>query len=175
MFASSAAPVDLEATGTLGPFTRVDRVPAELALAYAARAGSPITPPQLASAGSMAVAAPSRAAPALVTSRGTTSVAVKPAETTGQGQQARTIERLNNPWLRGLVLAPSVQNAMTVTVFGDPDFRGLVQYMRKPASAVMMTFSHDPHLGMTPETFTGSAVVFQATVTFEERRHVALR
>ena len=45
--------------------------------------------------------------------------------------------------------------------------------MRKPASAVMMTFSHDPHLGMTTEAFTGSAVVFQATVTFDDRRHRA--
>jgi hypothetical protein len=32
-----------------------------------------------------------------------------------------------------------------------------------------MTFSADPHLGMTTETFTGSAVVFQATVTFGMR------
>ena len=29
-----------------------------------------------------------------------------------------------------------------------------------------MTFSNDPHLGMTDGQFTGSAVVFPATVTF---------
>ena len=29
-----------------------------------------------------------------------------------------------------------------------------------------MTFSSDPHLGMTDGQFTGSAVVFPATVTF---------
>jgi hypothetical protein len=102
-----------------------------------------------------------------VTTRGTASIAAKPAETTAQ---TRFTERLNDPWMRGLVMAQSVQNAMTVTMFGDPDFRGLTKYMQKPASSVMMTFSNDPHLGMTAEAFTGSAVVFQATVTFEERR-----
>ena len=38
--------------------------------------------------------------------------------------------------------------------------------MKKPGSAVLMTFSNDPHLGMTDGQFTGSAVVFPATVTF---------
>jgi hypothetical protein len=123
----------------------------------------------------MPVALPNRAPPALVTSKGAASVAIKPAETAAEVQRERNAERLNDrlndPWLRGLVMASSVRNAMTVTVFGDPDYRGLVRYMRKPASAVMMTFSPDPHLGMTSEAFTGSAVVFQATVTFDERRH----
>jgi hypothetical protein len=41
--------------------------------------------------------------------------------------------------------------------------------MQKPPSTVMMTFSGDPHLGMTPEQFPGSAIVFQATVTFGVR------
>lgn len=175
--ASTAGPADLEATATVGPFARADRVPPEIALAYAAQAGSQIAPPQLASAASAPITIPSRAARTLVTSKGTASVAVKPAETTGigQSQQSRTNERLNDPWLRGVVMASSVRNAMTVTVFGDPDFRGLTQHMRKPPSSVMMTFSHDPHLGMTAETFTGSAVVFQATVTFDERRHAALQ
>jgi uncharacterized protein YcbK (DUF882 family) len=164
-----------EATATVGPFARPDRVPPELALAYAAQAGNQVAPPQLASASSMPVALPNRAPPALVTSKGAASVAIKPAETAAEVQRERNAERLNDrlndPWLRGLVMASSVRNAMTVTVFGDPDYRGLVQYMRKPASTVMMTFSPDPHLGMTSEAFTGSAVVFQATVTFDERRH----
>jgi hypothetical protein len=33
--------------------------------------------------------------------------------------------------------------------------------MHKPNSTVMMTFSHDPHLGMVAETFSGGAVVFR--------------
>ena len=102
-----------------------------------------------------------------MTTKGTASIAAKPVESTAQ---TRSAERLNDPWLRGIVMAQSVQNQMTVTMFGDPDFRGLTKYMKKPSSSVMMTFSNDPHLGMTAEAFTGSAVVFQATVTFEERR-----
>jgi hypothetical protein len=68
--------------------------------------------------------------------------------------------------VRGLVIAPSVQNSMVTTTFGVPDFRSLSSFILKPAAAVVMTFNHDPHLGMSYEEFTGSAVVFQATVTF---------
>ena len=45
--------------------------------------------------------------------------------------------------------------------------------MKKPGSSVLMTFSNDPHLGMTAEQFTGSAVVFPATVTFGAARRTA--
>ena len=82
-------------------------------------------------------------------------------------------ERLDDPWLRGLVLAPSVQNSLVVTQVGDPDFAGLAQFMKKPGSSVLMTFSSDPHLGMTDGQFTGSAVVFPATVTFGPSRRTA--
>ena len=41
--------------------------------------------------------------------------------------------------------------------------------MQKPATTVMMTFSDDPHLGMSSEQFRGNAVVFVATVTFRQR------
>ena len=39
----------------------------------------------------------------------------------------------------------------------------------KPATTVMMTFSDNPHLGMTSEKFAGSAVVFTPTVSFNPR------
>jgi uncharacterized protein YcbK (DUF882 family) len=168
--ASSTKGAAPEITATVGPFTRPDRVPPELALAYAAQAGTRIAPPRLASAISVPVAFPNRATLAVVTNSGAASTAAKPAEPVAGHQHART-ERLNDPWLRGVVMASSVQNAMTVTMVGDADFRGLVRYMRKPVSSVMMTFSHDPHLGMVTDAFTGSAVVFQATVTFDEPQH----
>ena len=60
-----------------------------------------------------------------------------------------------------------------MTQVGDPDFASLTQFMTKPASSVLMTFSNDPHLGMTAEQFTGSAVVFPATVTFANSRRTA--
>jgi hypothetical protein len=176
---SKPAAADPASTGSTGPFSRPDRVPPELALAYAAQIANPPPPPRLASAAPVPALIPNRALPAPIAGQSAASVAVKPAETMAQSRQGRTAERLNdrlnNPWLRGVVLARSVQYGLTVVLFGEPDFRSLVQHMRKPDSAVMMTFSHDPHLGMTAEGFTGSAVVFQATVTFEERRHAALR
>ena len=51
----------------------------------------------------------------------------------------------------------------------------LIQYMRKPDSAMVMTFANNPHLGITAEAFTGSAVVFQATVTFGSQRTAGLQ
>ena len=68
-----------------------------------------------------------------------------------------------------MLLAPRLETAMTVTTFGPPDLGNLKPFMQKPASSVLMTFSADPHLGMISDQFTGSAVVFQATVTFGMR------
>jgi len=50
--------------------------------------------------------------------------------------------------------------------------------MRKPDSAVMMTFSDNPNAAITTDRFTGSAVVFISTVTFNAptaRRDMASR
>ena len=74
-----------------------------------------------------------------------------------------------------MVLAPSVQNSLVVTQVGDPDFASLAQFMKKPGSSVLMTFSSDPYLGMTDGKFTGSAVVFPTTVTFAPRRTANLQ
>jgi hypothetical protein len=68
-----------------------------------------------------------------------------------------------------------MQRSMTVTPFGDPNYANLAGYMQKPGSSVLMTFSRDPHLGMNAKAFSGSAIVFQATVSFGERRTAALR
>jgi hypothetical protein len=68
-----------------------------------------------------------------------------------------------------MVLAPDLQNYLTVTAFEPPDPRQLLALMSKPEAAVMMTFSNDPHLGVTTEHFSGSAVVFVSTVTFSSR------
>jgi uncharacterized protein YcbK (DUF882 family) len=149
-----------DVTASIGPFERNDRVSPDIALAYAAQAEAPAVTPR---------AAPTaRPAPAVVTTTGSGSFALKPAaiEPASPVRPMNAGERLNDPWLRGVVVAPSVQTSMTTTTFGAPDFRNLGAFMQKPASTVMMTFSGDPHLGMTYEQFTGSAVVFQATVTF---------
>jgi len=167
-----------ETTASIGPFnTQVravedpivqarstqDRVPSDVALAYAA---------QQADSKARAAASPQQAAP--VVSKGIGPVASKHGETIATSRTTLAATRLDDPWLRGLVLASSVQNSLVVTQVGDPDFASLAQYMRKPTSSVLMTFSNDPHLGMTADRFRGSAVVFPTTVTFSSR-HASLR
>ncbi len=136
-------------TASIGPFERNDRVAPDLALAYAVQAPA------------------AQSANAVVTQQGSTSIAAKAANAeVASARSVKAEERLNDPWTRGLVIAPSVQNSMVTTTFGVPDFRALTPFMQKPASSVMMTFTGDPHLGMTYDEFSGSAVVFPATVTF---------
>jgi len=75
-------------------------------------------------------------------------------------------ERFASPWLRAAVLTPSVRGYMTTTRVGGIDVRWEDHLLYKPTQSVMMTFSADPHLGMVSDRFTGTAVVFLATVTF---------
>jgi hypothetical protein len=158
-----AASAGRDTTASIGPFPTQDRVPADVALAYAAQAdGASRTLGKLADR-----------APAVVTNRGSASIANKPSEAIAESRLTQAAERLDDPWLRGLVLAASVQDSLVVTQVGEPDFAGLAQFMKKPASSVLMTFSNDPHLGMTDGQFTGSAVVFPATVTFGAARRTA--
>jgi len=174
----------IEVTASIGPFAVPDRVPPEVALAYAAQAstsGSRRVPDSRPSSDSRP--APMgrliESSPAIVTTKGAVSIARKQIETVSPSYPARSVDRmndrLNDPWLRGLMLASSVQNSLVVTRIGDLDVTTLIQYMRKPDSAMVMTFANNPHLGITAEAFTGSAVVFQATVTFGSQRTAGLQ
>jgi len=88
---------------------------------------------------------------------------------------AKTGDQFNEPWLRALIVSPSAQDFMSTSASGAPDYRGLAPFLRKPPAAVMMTFSGDPQLGMTARKFSGTAVVFVATVTFSTTRTASLR
>jgi uncharacterized protein YcbK (DUF882 family) len=77
--------------------------------------------------------------------------------------------RLNDPWMRAMIVSPSALSFMTTARIVAPDYRTLSPYLHKPTSSVMMTFSGDPYLGMTADRFTGSAVVFVSTVTYSLR------
>ena len=161
---TQTASADPDITAGLGRLPRNDRVPPDIALAYAAQV-------EASSAQALAVPTAPRSAPAVVSTQGNASVALKPAPATPASavRTAKVGDRANDPWLRGVVMAPRLQTSLTTTLFGAPDFRTLQPFMQKPGSTVMMTFSTDPHLGMTTESFSGSAVVFQATVTFGMR------
>ena len=73
-------------------------------------------------------------------------------------------------WLRAIVLAPNLQNFMSVTTIGITDPKELRTLMRKPTSALAMTFSEDPSGGIVTDHFSGdAAIVFLDTVTFTTR------
>jgi uncharacterized protein YcbK (DUF882 family) len=142
LVASMTAAGGTDTTASVGPFPRQDPLPGSV-LAYADAGG-----PQF-------------------QGKRSSSVAAKVVDTATSRPSA---ERLNDPWMRGLMLATSMQNSLVVTTIGDPDYTGLVTFMRKPSSAVMMSFSDDPHAGITADQFAGSAVVFPPTVSFGPTR-----
>jgi len=83
-------------------------------------------------------------------------------------------ERIDNPWLRSIVMAPSIQDTMRVTVLGPTDYRSLQPLIAKPPTAVAMAFSLDPQFGLATQNFAGAAVAFLPTVTFMPSRAAAL-
>ena len=78
-------------------------------------------------------------------------------------------ERLNDPWLRAIVLSPSVSRFLTAATLGAHDLRSLAAQIVKPASSVMMTFAAEPNPGLDHDHFSGSAIVFVSTVTYPTR------
>jgi len=148
-----------------------DRVPPDLALAYAEQPGtatpSPIVP--------VAARAADDPAGGLIAENGTT-VAMKgvidrPKTTYQKATQLaaavlKVANRFDDPWLRAIVVSPSVQRFLTTLALGTRDFTSLAALMVKPKSSVMMTFSSDPNLGLAPDHFGGSAIVFISTVTY---------
>ncbi len=77
--------------------------------------------------------------------------------------------RLENPWLRAVLVAPNVHRFLTTLALGARDFRALAALMVKPRSSVMMTFAADPNPGLDHEHFSGPAVVFVSTVSYSSR------
>jgi hypothetical protein len=85
-------------------------------------------------------------------------------------------QSFDSPWMRAALLTPSVSGFMTATRLGPAaDPRPMRELIAKPAQALVMTFSADPHLGMTAASFSGSAVVFLATATFVTQTTASLR
>jgi hypothetical protein len=77
--------------------------------------------------------------------------------------------RLADPWLRAIVMTPSVNDFLCITSLGARDFRTLSAMMVKPANAVIMTFTADPNAGLNYTHFTGTATVFIPTVSYSLR------
>jgi uncharacterized protein YcbK (DUF882 family) len=161
-FAGPAIPASLSPWPTL---PRHERVPPELALAYAAQPGPELTPRPAAMA-LRAAPLPTASIPAA------TSVALKQPlgqPTVAVSRPVPLGERFDDPWLRAAILTPSLYTFMTTALAGPGDSRGLNVFMQKPSSSVMMTFAQDPNVGLAAERFSGRAVVFVATTTFNAR------
>jgi uncharacterized protein YcbK (DUF882 family) len=72
-------------------------------------------------------------------------------------------------WMRAMILAPSASLSMASTVLGDTDMTLMRAFFVKPQSAVAMSFSDDPQLGLQCDRFTGSATARLTTTSFVVR------
>ena len=77
--------------------------------------------------------------------------------------------RYDDPWLRAMILAPSLTDSMTATVYGEPDLTELRALMRKPSASLALTFKSDAYPGIVADRFSGDAVVFLTTTPFTRR------
>jgi uncharacterized protein YcbK (DUF882 family) len=82
--------------------------------------------------------------------------------------------RYDDPWLRALILTPSMSDSMTATLYGRPDLGELRNLMHKPRASLMLSFGEDPFSGPAPDQFRGEAVVFMNNHAFD-RRTASLR
>jgi uncharacterized protein YcbK (DUF882 family) len=80
----------------------------------------------------------------------------------------------DSPWLRAIVLSPSVHSFLTMLALGAHDVTTLTALMVKPTSSVVMTFSTDPNPSLT-DHFSGHAVVFLTTVTYPPTHTASLQ
>lgn len=145
------------------------------ALAYAPAAASPVDRNNIvaASASMPRVTRPVRNA-AVSTEINTVVAKGNSGGSQGQGSVISTSARLvagkaSDIWMRVVMLAPSASTAMSTTVLGDTDMTQMRSYFIKPQSAVAMTFSEDPMMGMTCDQFAGSATAKLATQSFVVR------
>ncbi|WP_300256421.1 DUF882 domain-containing protein [Bradyrhizobium sp.] len=72
-------------------------------------------------------------------------------------------------WLRIAMLAPSASRAMSVTLMGDVDMAAMRAYFVKPRAVIAMGFVDDPMLGLSCDSFSGTATARLQTTSFVMR------
>jgi uncharacterized protein YcbK (DUF882 family) len=152
-----------------------DRVPTDLALAYAA--ATPAAEPDNARPATAAPMGTVRANPAAAPAPNATVATRKPTaqpQAQPQPQPKAVAQGSMDPWLRGVVLTPSVQHSLSVAMLAAPDNRMLRPLMHKPRSTVAMVFSNDPTLGLVAESFRGPAITFLPTIGVANTRTAGL-
>ncbi len=93
------------------------------------------------------------------------------AKATQEDRAVATSTRLaasrgSDAWMRVMMLAPSASMSMKATVLGDADLTLMRVYFVKPQSAIAMTFSNDPMMGLSCDRFSGSATATLTTQSF---------
>jgi uncharacterized protein YcbK (DUF882 family) len=168
-----------ESTGSLAASAEADYEPSDAVLAYA-EPGEPQAP--FTAAVEMGTTTPrATVTGAVPVPAGNTALTIamkrisgRPASailTVGNKSTAKSTEALalDDPWLRAILLSPSVERFLYITTLGARDFYSLAPLMVKPANSVMMRFSADPNPGLTQDHFSGTAIVFVSTVVYPLR------
>jgi len=157
------ASAEPDTTASVGPFSAAENpAPADLALAYVEQ-----TERDAPASDASTVAVTSALPPQLVASRfvpvqtGGNDMTIAVKRVNGQPasailrvankRQATTLantKRLDDPWLRAIVVSPNVNRSLCVTTLGARDFRSLEALMVKPDNSVMMSFTDDPNDGL---------------------------
>jgi uncharacterized protein YcbK (DUF882 family) len=155
------------ATANLAPWPIAergnDRAPSVGALGYAPQTAS-VAPTLPGAAGDSRVAAVNSNALPDVRSE------ISPPVTERKGPDIVQVgDRFNDPWMRAMMVSPSVQRFLKTTLYGAQDFLSLRPLLAKPVTVVSAKFVNDPMNGMSTERFGGNAVAFTQTVGFVSR------
>jgi uncharacterized protein YcbK (DUF882 family) len=166
-------------TGSIGPFAAPpgygESKPGDTILSYA-KDLDPEPAPQRAKPATQA-ARPAPLAPntTVAAKGGSDAPTVVHSAPPMSAKRAAAEHRFEGPWMRALILTPSVERFMTTTLYGTPDFRGLQPLLQTPTAMVVMAFAAEPQSGLSYGRFEGRAVAFLATATFLPRSTAQLR
>jgi uncharacterized protein YcbK (DUF882 family) len=180
----SVAPAVNEPTGSVASAqaqTAPDRVAPELALSYAeqqpgqgtsALPAPPATDPDAMRASLLRTAALQSSDTTTVIAKrvnGHNASVVVNVSTRKTSPVLADMTRLADPWLRAIMVTPSVNNFLCITSLGARDFRTLSAMMVKPANSVIMTFTTDPNASLSYTRFSGPSTAFIPTVSYTLR------
>jgi uncharacterized protein YcbK (DUF882 family) len=175
------ASADTTSAITPWPNAFADRVPPQLALAYAQQ-----TEPGIPAGTVTARTAPMHVAQARLPRPQTgTTIAVKrtndeptstivAARPNGGADQLQGA-RFDNPWLDAVLVSPDVRHFMTALMLGAENYRSLTALVEKPAQSVVMTFGPEPNPGLSADHFSGTAVGVISTVTYNKQAQSRLQ
>ncbi|HWV51971.1 DUF882 domain-containing protein [Pseudorhodoplanes sp.] len=162
-----------QSTGSIGPFVAPpgygEGKPGDALLSYA-RDIEPEAAPQRARPATQAARSAALAPNTTIASKGQPDIPTVVSSAPALSERlAATERRFEGPWMRALIMTPSVERFMNTTLYGATDFRSLQPMLRKPTTMVVMTFALEPQPSLTYGRFEGRAIEFLATATFMPR------